>query len=139
MMRLRLLAACALLSACAHQATTPPPRAAVQLAPATATPPADTSGAPPSLTMPREWQHHNGEDYDDLFDRLRAGFALDEVQEPAIDQQLVWLEHNPDYLERVFQRGQRYLYHVITEVEARGMPTEFALLPVVESAYEPFA
>jgi membrane-bound lytic murein transglycosylase D len=101
--------------------------------------PAPSTGPPPSLTMPSEWQHHNGEDYDDLFDRMRAGFAFDEVQEPAIDQQLSWLEHNPDYLERVFQRGQRYLYHVITEVEARGMPTEFALLPVVESAYEPFA
>ena len=97
------------------------------------------AGATPSLTMPREWQHHNGEDYDDLFDRMRAGFALDEVQEPAIDQQLAWFEHNPDYLERVFQRGQRYMYHVVTEVEARGMPLEFALLPVGESAYEPFA
>jgi membrane-bound lytic murein transglycosylase D len=89
--------------------------------------------------MPREWQHHNGEDYDDLFERMRAGFAFDEVSEPAIDQQLAWFEHNPDYLERVFQRGQRYMYHIITEVERRGMPTEFALLPVVESAYEPFA
>jgi peptidoglycan lytic transglycosylase D len=106
-------------------------------------PPADTAnpapGATPSLTMPREWQHHNGEDYDDLFDRMRAGFAFDEVQEPAIDQQLAWFQHNPDYLERTFQRGQRYMYHIITEVEARGMPLEFALLPVVESAYEPFA
>jgi membrane-bound lytic murein transglycosylase D len=140
-LRLRLLAACALLSACAHQAPAPAPapRATVMMPPAAEAPPADTSGAPPSLSMPREWQHHNGEDYDDLFDRLRAGFALDEVQEPAIDQQLSWLEHNPDYLERVFQRGQRYMYHVITEVEARGMPAEFALLPVVESAYEPFA
>jgi membrane-bound lytic murein transglycosylase D len=99
----------------------------------------NVAGATPSLTMPREWQHHNGEDYDDLFDRMRAGFAFDEVQEPAIDQQLAWFEHNPDYLERVFQRGQRYMYHVVTEVEARGMPLEFALLPVVESAYEPFA
>ncbi len=98
-----------------------------------------TVGATPQLTMPSEWQHHNGEDYDDLFDRMRAGFALDEVQEPAIDTQLAWFEHNPDYLERVFQRGQRYMYHVVTEVEARGMPLEFALLPVVESAYEPFA
>jgi membrane-bound lytic murein transglycosylase D len=89
--------------------------------------------------MPREWQHHNGEDYDDLFDRMRAGFAFEEVQEPAIDTQLAWFEHNPEYLERVFQRGQRYMYHIITEVEARGMPLEFALLPVVESAYEPFA
>ena len=105
----------------------------------TGTPAATATGPTPSLTMPREWQHHNGEDYDDLFDRMRAGFAFDEVQEPAIDQQLAWFEHNPDYLERTFQRGQRYLYHIITEVEARGMPTEFALLPVVESAYEPFA
>jgi membrane-bound lytic murein transglycosylase D len=135
-----------LLGACAHQAAVPPKREPVVLPeppPAAQTPIAaadsGTPSAAPSITMPREWQHHNGEDYDDLFDRMRAGFAFDEVQEPAIDVQLAWFEHNPDYLERVFQRGQRYLYHIITEVEARGMPLEFALLPVVESAYEPFA
>jgi membrane-bound lytic murein transglycosylase D len=132
------------LSACAHQPAAQPKREPVVLPePPAQTPmtPADTSSvsAAPSISMPREWQHHNGEDYDDLFDRMRAGFALDEVQEPAIDVQLAWFEHNPDYLERVFQRGQRYLYHIITEVEARGMPLEFALLPVVESAYEPIA
>jgi membrane-bound lytic murein transglycosylase D len=141
--RMRLLAAgVLLLCGCAHQATNQGAREPLVLPPTTTAPPADTAGpggAPPSLPMPREWQNYNGEDYDDLFDRLRAGFALDEVQEPAIDQQLSWLEHNPEYLERVFQRGQRYLYHVVAEVEARGMPTEFALLPVVESAYEPFA
>jgi membrane-bound lytic murein transglycosylase D len=134
-----------LLSACAHQPAKPPvpDHIVTQIAPAPPTSSTTAAGSAvgttPSLTMPREWQHHNGEDYDDLFDRMRAGFALDEVQEPAIDQQLAWFEHNPEYLERVFQRGQRYMYHVITEVEARGMPLEFALLPVVESAYEPFA
>jgi len=134
-----------LLAACAHQPAAPPQREPIVMpAPAAETPiaPSDTGsvlGATPTLTMPREWQHHNGEDYDDLFDRMRAGFAFDEVQEPAIDVQLAWFEHNPEYLERVFQRGQRYMYHIITEVEARGMPLEFALLPVVESAYEPFA
>jgi membrane-bound lytic murein transglycosylase D len=143
---LLLAAGAAGLAACAHQAAVPQARERV-VVPA---PPSQTedgasqsaasaAGAPPSLTMPREWRHHNGEDYDDLFDRMRAGFAFDEVEEPAIDQQLAWFEHNPDYLERVFQRGQRYMYHIITEVERRGMPTEFALLPVVESAYEPFA
>jgi membrane-bound lytic murein transglycosylase D len=91
------------------------------------------------VLTPHDWQHRAGDDYDDLFDRMRAGFAFDEVQEPAIDQQLAWFKNNPDYLERCFQRAQRYLYHVVTEVEARGMPQEFALLPVVESAYEPFA
>jgi membrane-bound lytic murein transglycosylase D len=133
-----------LCAACAHQPAVQAPRPQLDL-PAAATPAAtpiapDAAAATPApITLPREWQHHNGEDYDDLFDRLRAGFAFDEVQEPAIEEQLAWFEHNPDYLERVFQRGQRYLYHVITEVEARGMPLEFALLPVVESAYEPFA
>src|ERR1700684_3836337 len=143
--RCAALTAALLVAACAHQPPAPrerivPPPAASEQA---GTPPADAAnsatGAPPSLTMPREWQHHNGEDYDDLFDRMRAGFAFDEVQEPAIDQQLAWFQHNPDYLERVFQRAQRYLYHVVTEVEARGMPLEVALLLVVESAYEPFA
>jgi membrane-bound lytic murein transglycosylase D len=141
------LAGAALLAACAHQASVSNPhdRVAAPLITQTAPesqnappPPATTTGTP-TLTMPAEWQHHNGEDYDDLFDRMRAGFAFDEAQEPAIDQQLSWYEHNPDYMERVFQRSQRYMYHIITEVEARGMPTEFALLPVVESAYEPFA
>src|SRR4029077_16670444 len=132
-----------LLAACASQPEKAPVHDQIVAPPAPSTTEApvipDAAGATPSLAMPREWQHHNGEDYDDLFDRMRAGFALDEVQEPSIDQQLAWFEHNPDYLERVFQRGQRYLYHVVTEVEARGMPLEFALLPVVESAYEPFA
>ncbi len=134
------------LSACAHQPTARPAREPVVIPPPAASEAPIASpdtgpiiGATPSLTMPREWQHHNGEDYDDLFDRMRAGFAFDEVQEPAIDVQLNWFEHNPDYLERVFQRAQRYLYHIVTEVEARGMPLEFALLPLVESAYEPFA
>src|SRR6266850_1150108 len=99
-----------LLGACAHQPAKPPERQpivvpAAPIPPQPAVAPPDATVATPSLTMPREWQHHNGE----------------------------------DYLERVFQRGQRYMYHVVTEVEARGMPLEFALLPVVESAYEPFA
>jgi len=131
------------LCACAHQRVAPPERIMIPAPLSSAeTPiaaPDSASSAQPTLSMPREWQHHNGEDYDDLFDRMRAGFAFDEVQEPAIDTQLAWFEHNPEYLERVFQRGQRYMYHIITEVEARGMPLEFALLPVVESAYEPFA
>jgi len=138
-----LVVAAVLLGACSHEPPKAPEREPVVI-PAPPAPPETELPPPitettPSLTMPREWQHHNGEDYDDLFDRMRAGFALAEVSEPAIDQQLAWFEHNPDYLERVFQRGQRYMYHVVTEVEARGMPLEFALLPVVESAYEPFA
>jgi membrane-bound lytic murein transglycosylase D len=132
-----------LIAACAHQPVAAPPGSRapierpappVETAPAA---PADTSA--PAVAMPSEWQHHNGEDYDDLFDRMRAGFVLDEAQEPAIDQQLAWFQRNPEFLDRTLARAQRYLYHIVTEVEARGMPLEFALLPMVESAYEPFA
>jgi membrane-bound lytic murein transglycosylase D len=138
-----MLVAALLAAACVHTKPPPPREPVVITAPAAETDQpigdANAAAAPPSVSMPSEWQHHNGEDYDDLFDRLRAGFAFDEVQEPAIDVQLNWFKNNPDYLERTFQRAQRYMYHIVTEVEARGMPLEFALLPVVESAYEPFA
>ena len=76
--------------------------------------------------------------YADLFDRMRAGFALPDEQEVAIDVQMAWYVNHPDYMERTFGRGQRYLYHIVTELEARHMPLELALLPIVESAFEPF-
>jgi len=77
-------------------------------------------------------------EYADLFDRMRSGFALPDESEPAIDVQMGWYVNHPDYMERTFARGQRYLYHIVSELEARKMPLELALLPVVESAFEPF-
>jgi membrane-bound lytic murein transglycosylase D len=81
--------------------------------------------------------------YADLFDRMRVGFKLEDphetAQSRAIEQQLAWYIANPDYLERAFGRSELYLYHIVTELEARGMPVELALLPVVESAFEPYA
>ena len=78
-------------------------------------------------------------DYSDLFDRLRAGFKLPDSDHSAIDRELEWYAGNPDYLGRAFSRADLYLYHIVTELEARGMPLELALLPVVESAFEPYA
>jgi membrane-bound lytic murein transglycosylase D len=78
--------------------------------------------------------------YGDLFDRMRAGFKLDDgADRRAIDDQLRWYAANPDYLQRAFGRADLYLYHIVTELERRGMPLEIALLPVVESAFEPYA
>jgi len=79
------------------------------------------------------------EQYPDVFDRMRAGFKLDDVDSPRIDQQLAFYANNPEYLERVFGRAGLYLHHIVQEIEARGMPLELALLPVVESAFEPYA
>jgi membrane-bound lytic murein transglycosylase D len=77
--------------------------------------------------------------YPDLFDRVRSGFKLDDVQEHAVDMQLFWFANHPDYLERSFERSELYLYDIASQIEARGMPQELALLPMIESAYEPYA
>jgi membrane-bound lytic murein transglycosylase D len=78
--------------------------------------------------------------YGDLFDRMRSGFRLpDDSGRRAVDQQLHWYVSNPDYLQRAFGRADLYLYYIVTELERRGMPLELALLPVVESAFQPYA
>ena len=79
------------------------------------------------------------EQYPDVFDRIRAGFKLEDVESRQIDQQLAWFANNPQYLERVFGRASLYMHHIVKEIEARGMPMELALLPVIESAFEPYA
>lgn len=77
--------------------------------------------------------------YSDLMDRIRAGFQLPDDERKAIDVQLAWFSRNPEYLDRVFGRAALYMHHIVEEVERRGMPMELALLPVIESAFEPFA
>jgi hypothetical protein len=133
-----------LLAGCAHQPAAPPARERIE--PPSTPPTRRAAGRERAAGRRHALAHHAARMAASQRRGLRRPvrpharrLRFDEVQEPAIDQQLAWFEHNPDYLERVFQRGQRYMYHVVTEVEARGMPLEFALLPVVESAYEPFA
>ncbi len=75
----------------------------------------------------------------DLLSQLSRGFELDRVWNERVEAQLNWFVRNPDYLNRVFNRAQRYLPHIKAEIENRGLPLELALLPIVESAYDPFA
>ena len=75
----------------------------------------------------------------DLLDVLRAEFALSYEQNRRIEVQRDWYVRHPDYLNRVFTRSQRYMPHIRAELERRGLPVELALLPIVESAYDPFA
>ena len=77
--------------------------------------------------------------HNDLLQRLRDSFALDEAMNKRIQAELNWYVRHPDYLNRVFARSQRYLPHITAQLEARGLPLELALLPIVESAYDPFA
>lgn len=75
----------------------------------------------------------------DLWSRLRAGFKLTGYENEGVENDLEWFERHPNYLERVVERAQPYLYLIVNELEERNMPMEIALLPVVESAYQPFA
>lgn len=75
----------------------------------------------------------------DLFIRLRAGFKLEDVDQPAVDRELNWYANHPDYLDRTWARADHYLYYIVQQLNARQMPLELALLPVVESAFEPYA
>lgn len=76
---------------------------------------------------------------DDLLERIRAGYRLPRVQNSRIDSELQAYVSRPDYLDRTFRRGTRYLYYIMSEIDRRGMPAELALLPVVESAFNPVA
>lgn len=77
---------------------------------------------------------------DDVWARLRANLSFDlTIENKAIRQQRNWFAKHPDYFERVSRRAERYLFHVANAIEAQNMPAELALLPIVESAYDPFA
>ncbi|HEX9139395.1 MAG TPA: LysM peptidoglycan-binding domain-containing protein [Steroidobacteraceae bacterium] len=126
----------------ASSAATPaavPPVAEVAAAPAdnssdntTESPPLESAGTaaeqPPAAPVAA-----------DLFERIRGGFALDDVDQKAIDRELNWFANHPDYLERVWGRAEMYMYYIVEQLEKRNMPRELALLPVIESAFDPYA
>ncbi len=75
----------------------------------------------------------------DVWQRLRNGFAMPDIQSPQVTERTAWYVANQDYLKRVFDRSRLYLFHIVEELEKRGLPTEIALLPIVESAFKPMA
>ncbi len=75
----------------------------------------------------------------DLWQRMRNGFAMPELANTAAQDKTTWYAARPEYLRRSFERARPFLFHIVEEIEKRGMPTELALLPLVESAYNPRA
>ncbi len=75
----------------------------------------------------------------DIWDRIRRGFAMQDLEGTLVDDRTQWYAARPDYMERMVGRSSRYLYHIVEELERRKMPTELALLPFVESAFNPQA
>jgi membrane-bound lytic murein transglycosylase D len=75
----------------------------------------------------------------DLWARVRQGFKMPESDTAAVKRLERFYASKPQYIQRVTERSRRYLYFIVNEVEKRGMPTEIALLPIVESAFSPKA
>ncbi|MEW5789490.1 MAG: transglycosylase SLT domain-containing protein [Pseudomonadota bacterium] len=75
----------------------------------------------------------------DLWERIRTGFKLPESDPRLTRVHEQYFAGNPGYLQRAVQRSRLYLFHIVEEVEKRGMPTEIALLPIIESAFNPQA
>ena len=75
----------------------------------------------------------------DLWDRIRRGFAMPDLTVDQVQDRERWYVQRPDYIERMTARSSKYLYHIVEELESRNMPTELALLPFIESAFNPQA
>ena len=77
----------------------------------------------------------------DVWERMRQGFKLQDGQNvnPRIEQQRLWFASNPSFLENAGERGSLYIHYIVERLEERNMPLELALLPAIESAYNPMA
>jgi membrane-bound lytic murein transglycosylase D len=159
-----LTLAALLLNACAMQPQAPEPSAAEPEPPPPAVSAAPTAKPPPPATTPppaileagrlppfegerREIQERLREaaridrtaPIDDLWQRIRNGFAVPDLDSALVREKTRYYAARPDYLQRIFDRSRLYLYHIVEEIEKRGLPTELALLPMVESAFNPMA
>jgi membrane-bound lytic murein transglycosylase D len=139
-----VLCIAAALTACA---TTAPPPAPPESAPVVAAPaPPPAPELPPAPAAETVFAAAAGADLEalpapapDLWDRIVAGYAIPDIDGLLVEKWERWYAERPDYVARMVERSRRYLYHIVGEVNARGMPAEIALLPMVESAYNPVA
>lgn len=81
----------------------------------------------------------DSDDPKDLWDRIRRGFRMPDLTGPLVDRNEKFYASKPEYVGRMTERASRYLYHIVAEIERRNMPTEIALLPFIESAFNPEA
>ncbi len=75
----------------------------------------------------------------DLWERIRRGFGMPDLNNDLVRDREQWYSSRPDYILRMTERSSKYLFHIVEELERRNMPTELALLPFIESAFNPQA
>ena len=92
-----------------------------------------------SLYDPNKIKKFSNRPSSNLWDHIRQGFDLNGYEHQRVDNQISWFLKNKKYINHVFERAKPYLHFIYTQVKERGIPTEIALLPIVESAFQPFA
>ncbi len=75
----------------------------------------------------------------DMWDRIRRGFKMPDLDNDLVHDREQWYASRPDYIQRMTERSNKYIFHIVEELERRNMPTELALLPYIESAFNPQA
>ncbi len=75
----------------------------------------------------------------DLWDRIRVGFAMNDLDDELVGKWEKYYASRPEYMARIVERSNKYLFYIVTELERRNMPLEIALLPMIESAFNPIA
>jgi membrane-bound lytic murein transglycosylase D len=121
---------------------TPPTTAAEPAAPVESVVAAEADTVDPAdalVSLPVPPDYTPMADLANVFDRIRLGYGLPDVADRSVDQQARYFAGKPEFLDRTFERAERYLYYVVRELETRNMPLELAMLPVIESAYNPYA
>ena len=136
------LAGCATPPSGKDSAPTPGPAATTSQAPAQPSAPAVIPGGPLAPIAAAETASRAVAPLQpptDLWDRIRRGFAMPDLENALVHQQEQWYATRPDYMQRMTERSSKYLFHIVEELERRNMPTELALLPFIESAFNPQA
>ena len=77
--------------------------------------------------------------YKNIWSNLRDGFCLDVVYSSRVDREIKWFINNKDFLYRSITRAEPFLYHIVQKLQKRNLPLELALLPIIESGYQPYA
>lgn len=98
-----------------------------------------TTASDIELELVQSINQNNDQPMVNVWDRIRNGFAMRELDNPLIAKHEQWYASRPDYMARMTDRARRYLHYITVEVERRGMPSEIALLPMIESAFNPGA
>ena len=121
-----LLCSGVMSSAAAQTSVIEPPSAAAALSLSAELPELDNPDVRPDISI-------------DLWERIRRGFGMQDLQIDLVQDREQWYAQRPDYIQRMTARSSKYLYHIVEELERRNMPTELALLPFIESAFNPQA